>query len=230
MLDPFIELLNVKINSNVYYTKLDDLRKRYNCTVYLDSFLGYKTIKMNDLKYWTYLALSYNQIKVIGKNRRFLPQDDPSPMDHSIENLDSLKNLTELYLDNNQIEKIENLDSLKTLRHLVLSYNKIEKLENLDKLTNLKLLSLSYNKIEKLENLDSLKNLTELYLDNNQIEKIENLDSLKNLIHLDLESNQIKVIENLDSLKNLKLLNLSKNYITNKNYKQSGLRIILFPE
>ena len=110
-------------------------------------------------------------------------------------NLDSLVNLTELDLYDNQLTKIENLDSLVNLTYLYLNSNQLTKIENLDSLINLTNLYLGGNQLTKIENLYALVNLTELYLYDNQLTKIENLDSLVNLNYLDLSYNQLTTTE-----------------------------------
>jgi len=77
--------------------------------------------------------------------------------------------ITELDLSSFGINKINNLDSLVNLTTLYLGDNQITTIENLDSLVNLTYLDLSYNQITTIENLDSLVNLTYLDLSDNQI-------------------------------------------------------------
>ena len=65
-----------------------------------------------------------------------------------IDNLNGLKMLTKLQLDNNNISKIENISHLVNLTWLDLSFNKITKIEGLDKLDKLVDLSLFNNQIQ----------------------------------------------------------------------------------
>ena len=77
--------------------------------------------------------------------------------------------ITELDLSSFGINKINNLDSLVNLTTLYLGDNQITTIENLDSLVNLTYLYLHYNQITNINNLDSLVNLTQLELNDNQI-------------------------------------------------------------
>lgn len=75
-----------------------------------------------------------------------------------IKNLDYM-NLTELYLDQNNIVQLCNLNTLKKLRALDCSRNKISKLKGLKLLDSLRFLYLSANKIQKIREVHWLSNL-----------------------------------------------------------------------
>lgn len=98
---------------------------------------------------------------------------------------------------------IENLESLTNLTHLYIGKNKIKKIENLDKLENLELISLQANRIVKLENLDKLVNLTDLYVSENGIEQIEGLENNKLIETIDVAKNRLTIIDNVSHLENL---------------------------
>ena len=102
-----------------------------------------------------------------------------------------------------------NLTRFKNLKELKLNINKIEKIENLPK--SLRTLSLSNNKITKIENLPD--SLTHLYLNNNEIKKIENLPETLTL--LSLKNNEIIKIDSqsLDILIQLDRFIIEKKYI-----------------
>ena len=131
--------------------------------------------------------------------------------------MDSLVNLQELNLSQNQIPKIEGLDLLVNLQELNLSINQITKIEGLEQLVNLWRLDLSDNQINKIEGMNHLLNLNSLYLSSNKITKIEGLDNLVNLHDLVLMSNQITKIEGLNNLINLSDLTLIQNKIIELN-------------
>lgn len=72
-----------------------------------------------------------------------------------IENIQNLKELTELYLSENAITKIDNLDENEKLETLDLAQNKIKKIENIEQLeqlsefwVNIALQFISYLKIK----------------------------------------------------------------------------------
>lgn len=67
--------------------------------------------------------------------------------------MDGLVNLSNLYLQRNNIKKIQNLDTLTQLKKLYLGQNEISVVENLQKLINLEEL---YIEKQNLSNGDSL--------------------------------------------------------------------------
>ena len=141
----------------------------------------------------------------------------------------SFDGATGLSLSTFGISKIINLDSLVNLANLFLDNNQLTTIENLDSLVNLDTLFLSENQLTTIENLDSLINLTNLYLSNNQLTAIENLDALVNLTYLDLRYNQLTTIENLDSLVNLTSLGLGNNQLTTTEFNKLNSWAILAP-
>ena len=131
-----------------------------------------------------------------------------------IENLESLTDLEELLLDNNQISEIKGLETLTNLKELSLDNNQISEIKGLESLTELEILSLSNNQISEIKGLETLTDLKELSLDNNQISEIKGLESLTELEILSLSNNQISEIKGLEMLNNLYLLFLGGNKIT----------------
>ncbi len=130
----------------------------------------------------------------------------------------SLTNLTQLWLDGNQIAVIpEAIGSLTNLTGLLLDGNQIAVIpEAIGSLTNLTQLLLDGNQIAVIpEAIGSLTNLTQLRLNGNQIAVIpEAIGSLTNLTQLLLDGNQIAVIpEAIGSLTNLTRLLLHDNQI-----------------
>lgn len=65
--------------------------------------------------------------------------------------LNELKNLTELWLNENFITKLEGLENLTQLKSLYLCFNQISKIEGLNNLKNLEVLWLCNNSIEVLQ-------------------------------------------------------------------------------
>lgn len=129
-----------------------------------------------------------------------------------ISNLDNLKSLEVLRLDNNMIMKIEGLDSLVNIKWLDLSFNFITQIEGLNKLVNLTDLSLFANQITEVNGgLDENRKLNVLSLGKNLIsnakemtlylKKFTNLQAL--CVHMNSfckdEDSVQKVIEENDS-------------------------------
>ncbi|TAG86671.1 MAG: hypothetical protein EAZ20_12320, partial [Bacteroidetes bacterium] len=187
-----------------------EIEKQYNIT--LQEVESEKAIMDYDNEN-TYLLDKEKKI-VIGLNLRSNQISD-------ISSLQSLTNLTHLYLSRNQISDLSSLQSLTNLMHLYLSENQILDISSLQSLTNLTELNLSVNQISDISSLQSLTNLTELDLSVNQISDISSLQSLINLTELNLEGNKISDISSLQSLTNLMHLYLSENQISDISSLQS---------
>ncbi len=124
-----------------------------------------------------------------------------------------MKNLEELCLSQNIIEKIEGLEHNLSLRKLFLTNNNLKKIEGLDRLKNLEALWLSENEIRSLKGLENLIELKELWMAGNKITYIgKHLSSLTKLTYLNLANNHIgNLLEviNLQSLTRLRALHFS---------------------
>jgi hypothetical protein len=131
-----------------------------------------------------------------------------------IKPLSNLTNLTELFLGGNLISDIKPLSNLTNLTTLHLSENKISDIKPLSNLTNLTWLYLRENLISDIKPLSNLTNLTRLYLEENQISDIKPLSNLTNLTRLSLRGNQISDIKPLSNLTNLTELSLRGNQIS----------------
>lgn len=119
-----------------------------------------------------------------------------------------------LSLSFRNIVKIDNLETLRMLVKLQLDNNVIQEIDGIAHLVHLEWLDLSFNNITQIKGLDTLVNLTDLSLYNNCITKIENLDTLKKLQVLSLGNNSIASTDGLlylKTLESLRVLNLSGN-------------------
>ncbi|MHA1436919.1 MAG: leucine-rich repeat domain-containing protein [Promethearchaeota archaeon] len=132
----------------------------------------------------------------------------------SIIGLEHLKNLKELYIQDNNITEIKGLNKLDNLETLSLQANKIKRIKNINELITLKHLNLQANQIREINGLENLSNLISLNLTANKISEISGLDSLKNLKMLSLSNNNISEIKGLNKLLNLRELYLNYNDIT----------------
>ncbi|XP_069809356.1 leucine-rich repeat-containing protein 46 isoform X2 [Dendropsophus ebraccatus] len=88
-----------------------------------------------------------------------------------LKNLEMVKEVQSLYLQENQIKKIENLDVLKNLRFLSLSWNRVEEIQNLRGLTSLQFLDISHNLIKRLDASELPQSLLILDLTGNSCTK-----------------------------------------------------------
>lgn len=131
-----------------------------------------------------------------------------------INQLNKLKSLTYLNLNNNEIIDLAPLKSLKKLTGLSILRNKVKNVTPIKELTLLRTLNLGHNNITTIKPLENLSNLRMLWLIRNQVKDIQSLNKLK-LTALSLGGNEI---ENIDFLKfhlNLKTLHLQENQIKN---------------
>jgi len=85
------------------------------------------------------------------------------------------KNLSTLWLGDNEISDINPLAKLEKLTNLGLDGNKLNDIQPLANLTNLEILFLRHNKIVDITPLEDLESLTDLYLDDNRIASISTL-------------------------------------------------------
>jgi len=140
-----------------------------------------------------------------------LELDDNEIVD--ISQLKTLTNLQYLYLDNNDIVDVSPLKNLTNLRDLILDNNQISDISPLEKLTKLERLRLSGNYIVNISQLKTLTNLKDLNLDNNKIVNVIPLSTLTDLQNLYLNNNDIVDVSPLSALINLQDLHLSQNKI-----------------
>ncbi|KAM4622297.1 leucine-rich repeat-containing protein 46 [Discoglossus pictus] len=115
---------------------------------------------------------------------------DPSLHKDTTEELgQSLQLLNTVRLDREGITTLRNLEAVKEIHSLYLQQNFIRKIENLDALKNLRFLSLSGNLIEDVQNLHCLQNLQFLDLSHNKIQNLCAGELPSNLLILDLTGN-----------------------------------------
>ncbi|XP_066443319.1 leucine-rich repeat-containing protein 46 isoform X2 [Eleutherodactylus coqui] len=111
----------------------------------------------------------------------------------TMKNLELVKEVQSLYLQENQIKKIENVEVLKHLRFLSLSCNRLEEIRNFQYMTNLLFLDVSQNLIKKLDASELPQSLLILDLTGNPCTKAKDyrqqiLDTLPFLQQLDGET------------------------------------------
>ena len=93
-----------------------------------------------------------------------------------IENLENMRKLLQLNLNNHMIEKIEKLDHLTQLRELHLANNCISKIEGLDFLVHLTVLNLNGNMIKNLPAplFKKLRELQSFHIAHNRLASVSN--------------------------------------------------------
>ncbi len=137
--------------------------------------------------------------------------------DASIRDLTGLQfavNLTELWLDGNEITDLSALCDLTALTDLVLYSNKISDISALSNLVNLHHLNVAHNTVSDVSVLTDLTQLRYLDLSGNEASDVSALANLGGLVLLHLESNSISDISALSGMTNLTELNLSNNCIS----------------
>jgi Leucine-rich repeat (LRR) protein len=132
-----------------------------------------------------------------------------------------LKELTELYLESNDLIKIPDcISNLRKVKILLINDNLIKLLpEEIGELENLETFEIVNNKLEKLPaGFYKLSNLKHCNLQGNNIQDLSNqIKNFKKLKYLDLSSNKLSSIpEGIFELDSLKVLRLKNNFLSNE--------------
>lgn len=137
-----------------------------------------------------------------------------------------LKRLTHLYLEDRNIDEVcDELSMCKNLSVLYLYDNQLCKIPMLHQNQNITMLYLQNNEICKIENLTPLIRLSKLYLGSNCITVLEGLDKLDNLQELHMENQRLPPGEKLlfdprtirSLSRSLQVLNVSGNNLNSIN-------------
>ncbi|XP_077480787.1 protein phosphatase 1 regulatory subunit 42 [Stigmatopora argus] len=110
---------------------------------------------------------------------------------------DYLRTLTHLHFSGYNIEDIGDLSECRNLSVLYLYDNQVTRIHNLDFAHNLTHLYLQNNNITVIENLSHLRKLYKLYLGGNKISMLEGLENLGELEELHMESQRLPPGEKL---------------------------------
>ena len=126
-----------------------------------------------------------------------------------------LHEATALRLSYRGLLRIENLQTMRSLRKLQLDNNSISIITGLETLLGLEWLDLSFNAIERIEGLETLSRLTDLSLYNNKITSVGGLSGCTALQCLSLGNNAIEplleTVLYMRTLPALEVLTLSGN-------------------
>ena len=131
----------------------------------------------------------------------------------NLQNLDRLRLLTRLFMDNANVEDLSGIESLINLWLLKMDSNNISDLTPIKNLPKLSALYLKNNKISDLSPLSESTTLESLYLSSNDVSDLSSISNITTLKNLDLSYNKISDITSLSNLSNLTSLNLSGNNI-----------------
>lgn len=176
--------------------------------------------RITDQKMWELIELNANekQIKNLTGLEHARQLTHLFLYENQISNLDPLSALThlrELGIDGNNISDVNPLAHMKQLQTLFIGRNPISDFAPIAKLKKLKALALFGNDIRDIALLANLQQLRWLYLSHNQIQDVRPLAQLMNLETLHLQNNSIHDISPLVNLTKLMDLNVGYNQIGN---------------
>lgn len=92
------------------------------------------------------------------------------------QNLSPLINLKILSIQSNRLSSIQGLEDLKSLEELYISHNALTEISGLDKSPKLRVLDISNNQVAHLSNLQHLENLEEVWASYNLISSFEEVE------------------------------------------------------
>lgn len=139
-----------------------------------------------------------------------------SAIDPRISLLSNIKKLSlrQNLITDEGIKPLESWQTISELEELVLRDNQLKKLPDISIFKKLLVLDVSYNGIPSLSGLSKVSStLKELYVSNNEVTKMEEIEHFQELNILELGSNRLRVMENLQNLINLQELWLGRNRI-----------------
>lgn len=143
-----------------------------------------------------------------------LSLEDCAISDEQVAQLKDATNLTNLYLNKNQISDVSSLATLVRLKELSLANNKLTTLTGLEPLIRLTTLNLEGNKMTDLASIAKLTNLQSLNLASNDLTEIGALSALTNLKTLYLYTNKLTNLMGISGMKSLSQLSLNQNQLT----------------
>jgi hypothetical protein len=122
-------------------------------------------------------------------------------------------------MSNNNLSDLYGIQYLKNLKNLVLRENHINKLDSIDGLPFLSFIDLSNNVLRNVErcNIGNLPNLKIFVCGENYLKNVNAFSKLNSLIFISFENNKIadySHVEKLNDIENLRELNISNNPIT----------------
>lgn len=135
--------------------------------------------------------------------------------------LSQLINLEDLYFHQNQVSDLTPLSPLTNLQSLAVHQNQISDLTPLSPLINLLRLAISENQISDLTPLSLLSNLEDLYVNQNQVSDLTPLSPLTNLQSLHLYQSKVHDLSPLLTLRNLKTLDIENTEVRDLSPLQS---------
>ena len=161
--------------------------------------------------------------------------------------LEFAKNLSGLYIDNNEITSLEPLANLTTLRQLTISSNPISDISTLSTLptlhwlelnftdvssleplrsnTALTWLQVAYTSITTLEPLSEVTSLQEIWFQNTEVSDLSPLAGLPRMLTISAPSARISDLEPLRGLEKLDTVNVNSNFISDMSVLEAWPQI-----
>ncbi|KAK4373007.1 hypothetical protein RND71_008391 [Anisodus tanguticus] len=139
-----------------------------------------------------------------------------SALDPRIGQLPNLKKLSlrQNLITDAAVEPLSSWDTISDLEELVLRDNQLKKIPDAAIFKKLLVFDISFNEISSLNGLSNVSStLRELYVSKNEVTKMEEIEHFHELQILELGSNRLLVMELLENLKNLQELWLGRNRI-----------------
>ena len=126
---------------------------------------------------------------------------------------ETLKTITKLELDNNEITNLTGLEKFTELTELNLSNNNITSIEALKDMQNLTILNLGNNRLlgNNINIISNFKSLKQAYLSNDGISTVDFMTGLTSLEIVDLSRNNVGNLKPIQNLTAIKELNMSDN-------------------
>ncbi|WFC98944.1 protein phosphatase regulatory subunit Sds22 [Malassezia yamatoensis] len=168
-----------------------------------------------------HLAKCHTLYLVQNKIAKLRPGDLQMPIAASLRSLE---------LGGNRLHSLEHLDKLLNLEELWVGKNKITSLDGIQHLKNLKILSIQSNRLTKLDNLDELTKLEELYVSHNGITSLSGLDHNLQLNTLDFGANQVESLQGVEHLSKMSQFWGNDNRIQDLNHLDQFLGPKLMPD
>ena len=201
-----LEVLRIHLNYDYQRDEMGNViyNENGNCTYIFEgnaSFLENLTNLKN-------LEISYADLKNVqlptSLEMLFIDGSEIGSIDHIMQNLGKLKELTLRSSANYEIVDFSGLSKYQSLTNLSIIDYGVEDIQFVSTLNNLKYLSLMENEIQDITPIQNLSNLHYLYLGANQI---ENINAIKNMsfaedIEIELSCNQISDLSALEGKTN----------------------------
>ncbi|WFD43038.1 protein phosphatase regulatory subunit Sds22 [Malassezia psittaci] len=214
----FHSLVHLK-DLDLYDNQIEHIAGLENCLELEVLDLSFNNIR--HVSRLAHLAKCHTLYLVQNKIAKLRPDDLQMPIATSLRSLE---------LGGNRLHSLEHLDKLVHLEELWVGKNKITSLDGIQHLKNLKILSIQSNRLTKLDNLDELASLEELYVSHNGITSLSGLEHNHQLNTLDFGANQVESLQGVEHLSKMSQFWGNDNRIQDFNHLDQFLGPQLMPD